>query len=292
MRFKPITVLSFLLFVNIITSLVFTVKADPSVDSWVDINVVSFNGENILFDLEVTVRGDHTGDSMRIKIEPTSSSSSGGGSISSTVSIEIFRGISEVVYHSGDNVTVFSYFYSYNHTYYNAEPKFMGQLLFPWDKHGLTLYLEPTFNISIDEHPKICKLPSQNYEGSFQVRFTPTNERLTLHTITLDIQHSKGFIDAASLILWIPLIFLIGLSAVLIILIAFVFFRKKSLDILSNVVRVSSAILFFVPAFEIAFYNLKSPVPLVLSDTLMILLIPVNVIVICFALILLYKRRQ
>ena len=66
MRFKPITVFSFLFLLTVIIGFILPVHADPSVDSWVDINVVSFNGENILFDLEVTVRGDHTGDSMHI----------------------------------------------------------------------------------------------------------------------------------------------------------------------------------------------------------------------------------
>jgi hypothetical protein len=289
MRFKLFTVLYFLFLLTVIIGFILPVHADPSIDSWVDINVVSFNGENILFDLEVTVRGDHTGDSMHIKIEPTSGSTSEGGF--ATVFIEVFRGVSEVVYHSGDNVTVFSYFYSYNHTYYNPEPKFVGQLLFPWDKHDLTLYLEPSFNISMDEHPKICSLPSQNYEGSFQVRFTPDNQRPTLHVVTLSIQHSKSFSDGVFAILWIPLFFLYGLSVVLMVLIALIFFRKKNIDNLSNIVRVSSAVLFFVPAFEIAFYNLKSPLPFVFSDTLMILLIPAHVTIICCALILLYKRR-
>ena len=75
------------------------------------------------------------------------------------------------------------------------------------------------------------------------------------------------------------------------IIIALISLRKRSLDLVQNLIRISLAIIFFVPAFEIAFYNLKSPLPLVLSDIFMILIIPWNIFIIIFAVLLTYSRK-
>lgn len=284
MKYKLVTTV-FLLLLCLTMSYFVSVAKAASVDSWVNIDVVSFDGDNILFNLEVSVRGDHTAERMSLGIMKVTYSGS-----FSTATFERWIDISDPVYNEGTNLTVFSYFYSYNHTFYRADPKCCGYLVFPWDKHSLTLYLLPSFNIMVDDKPRICKLPSQNYEGMFQVRFTPTNDRPTMCTVTVNIQHSESFSNAATAILGITLVSLYALSIYLIIL-TMVVFRKKS-KTLSNIVTVSSAIIFFVPAFEIAFYNLKAPLSLVFSDILLIILIPLNVITICFSIFTSYRNKD
>lgn len=283
MKYKPIMVVSLLLLCYILSLFVSMAKANP-VDSWIDMEVVSFNGENILFNMQVNVRGDHIKDNMWIKIEQVSSSDS--------VFVEVWRGISEKIYDAGTNVTVFSYFYSYNSSYYSAEPKFRNYLIFPLDKHTLSFNLASSFNITLDEHPKVCKLPSQNYDGMFQASFTPTNEQPTMYTVTTSIQHSASFITGVSMMLGVTIIFLYALSFFLFVLIAKAYGRENSHKALSGIIGVSSAIIFFVPAFEIAFFSLKSPLPLVLSDLIMIILIPINVIAICLALFNIYRKKR
>ena len=247
MKYKLITVVFLLVFCLAMSYFVSVVKA-ASVDSWADVEIVSFDGESILFNLQVTVRGDHTADNMWIKIEPTSTSSTDGSF--AIASIEVWRGIVEKIYYQGTNTTVFSYFYSYNSSFYKAEPKFLNFLLFPADRHSVTFYLGTSFNITMDEHPKICELPSQNYEGTFQVSSTPTNDRPTMYTVAVSIQHSDRFFLGVMTILGIILVSLYALTVYLITLTIVVIFRKKPKN-LSNVVPVSSAIIFFVPAFEL-----------------------------------------
>jgi len=50
--------------------------------------------------------------------------------------------------------------------------------------------------------------------------------------------------------------------------------------------------MFFVPAFQIAFYNLKSPLPLVLSDIFMIPVIPWNMVIIISAVLIHYFKNE
>ena len=252
-----------------------------TVDSWVNMEVISFDGENINFKLLFTALGNHMGDDVRIKIEPTSGSGE--------VTVEVWRAISQKIYSEDTNTTVFSYVYSYTigSSFYEAGPKILNLLLFPADEHRLVFYLAPSFNVTVDEHPTVCQLPSQNYIGSFIV--TPNGSNVL--TVTVFIQHSEGFFWAVSTILATTLISLYGLSIYLIVLTALVYLRNKPHNP-SNILTVSSAIIFFVPAFEIAFYSLKSPLPLVFSDMLMVFLIPLNAAAICFALFVSYRRKD
>jgi hypothetical protein len=55
-----------------------------------------------------------------------------------------------------------------------------------------------------------------------------------------------------------------------------------------DVIKVSSAMMFFVPAFEMALNSLKSPLSLVLSDVFLVPIIPANAAIIIFAM----HRRQ
>lgn len=262
-----ITVAIMLLFFPIMGCFVSVAKAELP-DSWVNMEIVSFNGDNIYFNLQVTVRGNHIADSMWIQVEPTSSSDG--------VTVTVTRGITRKIYSQDTNLTVFYFDYSYavRSPFYEAGPKLLNLLLFPADSHSLTFYLEPSFNITVDQHPTVCQVPSQNYQGTFAV--TQASDMLT---VNVSISHSESFFWGVLFILVTTLVSLYGLTAYL----AMVIRRKKSSSF-SNVVTVSSAIIFFVPAFEIAFYSLKSPLPLAFSDILMIILIPLNAMVIYYVL--------
>lgn len=247
--------------------------ASGRADGWVSVNVLSFDGDNILFRLEVSVVGNHSDQQMWLRIEPAS----GQGVI-----VEVWRGVSNVVFNEGSDLTVFTYSYSYNHTYYQAEPKVCGYLLFPWDEHRLTLFIRMSFNASLDTHPSVCELPSQNYEGIFQV----TSQSADECTLALEIRHTTSFATAVGLMVYPIIISLYSLSFTMIAFVILIALLKKSVNILPNLIRVSSAIIFFVPAFEIASNSLKSPLPLVLSDILVIPVIPINASIIVASLVL------
>lgn len=233
-------------------------------DSWLNIDIISFNGDNIFFNLQVTVQGNHLTDRILILQQ-------------SEDGAQFWRIVQDRIYSQDTNTTVFSidFNYSTNSPYYDAGPKFLNSLLFPADSYTLVFYLESTFNMTVDVMPTTCQVPSQNYQGSFKV----TQTSPTTLTVNVLINHSESFLLGVLFVLSTTLFSLYALTAYLFFLV----FRRKPNNS-SNIVTISSAIIFFVPAFEIAFYSLKSPLPLVFSDILMIVLIPLNAIVIGFAL--------
>jgi len=81
-----------------------------------------------------------------------------------------------------------------------------------------------------------------------------------------------------------------ALSSLLTVIVLLIALGKKSHELSQNLIRVSTAMMFFVPVFEIAFYNLKSPLPLVFWDIPMILVIPWNMVII-FAVLLSRARK-
>jgi len=259
---------------NILNFCVSPVSSVKTVDSWVDLAVISFDGENILFRLEIYVRGNHVNDTIWVRIEPPLVSGSDEHSIQAFPVVEIWRVIEDVIYYENINVTTFSYFYSYEHKYYRAEPKFFGILLFPFDTHTLTLYISPSFNLTIDSHPKVCSLPSSNYVGRFTVRYTPTKDQPLLHELTLEIKHSSNFSFIVFAILFVVTLSIFALSFLSTVII---WRRKKSGEHIIKLVRVPLTALFFIPTFEIAFYNLKAPLSLVFWDIIMVILIVWNV---------------
>jgi hypothetical protein len=252
------------------------------VNAWANFKVFSFDGETISFNLKIFVIGNYVDQNIWIMSEAPSSDA---------VYVEVRRGICDVVFQEGTNITVFSYSYSYNHSYYRAEPKLGGYLLFPCDKHSLVLYIFPSINITIDEHPWTCELPSTNYEGTFRITKAPKSDEPFRYKFELEINHSSSFTFAVSWLQWTTIGFTYTLSFVLTIIIILVFYKKANPSI-GILTQVSSAIIFFIPAYEIAFSSLKSPLPLVLSDILMISAIPWNLGILIFAVWLNYKNGK
>jgi hypothetical protein len=123
--------------------------------------------------------------------------------------------------------------------------------------------------MSIDGHPSVCNVPSQNYQGTFQMTpLSPSEFKLQL-----EIQHSPEFETAVAGTLYSTIIALYGLT---ISTAVFIYLKRKSLDSIPNIIPVPSAMIFFVPAFEIAFNTLKTPLPLTFSDILLIPVVPLN----------------
>ena len=251
---------------------------------WVNLEVLSFDGYSILFRLEISAIGNKTDQEMWIGVERPFSSGA--------VTIEVKRGISDVVFYESTDITVFTYRYSYNHTYYDSGPKNLGYLLFPWDRHTLSLLIAPSFNLTLDEHPSVCDLPSPNYEGTFLVTPLSASGNQQEYKLKLEITHSPVFALAVALMLYPTIIALYALSLTMIALVILVARSKKSRDLIPNLIRVSSAIVFFVPAFEIALNNLKSPLPLVFSDILVIPIIPLNASIILASILFYYFQKH
>jgi hypothetical protein len=246
--------------------------------SWVDVEVLSFDGETIYSKLVIKVAGNYSDQAVRIKGEFFPGKS---------VSIEIARFISDVEYSADLDITTFRYSYAYKFTTYQATPKLYGLLIFPLDKHKLVFYILTSFNTTIDEHDRVPLLPSANYEELYYVRRQSMENDQYKFKLTLEIKHSSTFILSTMILVWGTFFSLAALTASLsVFLITHWRDRRHFVDVL---VPVSSAILVFIPVFELALQNLKSPLPIVLSDPCFFVLIPCNAIIILATLI---KIRQ
>jgi hypothetical protein len=244
-------------------------------DSWANAQVISFDGEHIVLTMSVHVKGNHVDDAMWVQTESDQSHA---------VAIVVSRGLSEKAFDQGTNMTVFSYSYAYNFSSYRCDPKVWGYVLFPYDKHTVTLTLSSNFAFNLDQHPTNCIVLSQNYEGSFQA-FASTDP--SVYNIVLEVHHSQSFENGYAWFLF-PMVCSLYIMSVFLFLILFK--RRKTVEKMGgDLITVSLAIMFFVPVFEIAFNAVKAPLPLVFSDILLIPIVPINAILIILALI--FKAR-
>jgi hypothetical protein len=248
----------------------------------VSIEVLAFDGNHISVSLKISLEGNYSDKLMWVQNSPAHSSSSSRGDISDTIFVEIWRGMSRS-FDENSNSTVFSYKYSSNNTYFKSEQKLFRLLLLPKDSYSLTFRVAANFNLTIDDLN--CVLPSQNYEGI--INKYPTSDP-TIYRIELVIRHPADFELVYSLMLFSVLASLYGISVTMSVLL----FRRGREDIGGDVIRVSPAMMFFIPAFEIALNALKSPLSLVFSDVLSIPIIPWNAAIIGYALFIKHKTMR
>lgn len=244
------------------------------------IDILAFDGNHISVSLKIFVEGNYSDKIMWVRYSPAYVSSSSGGMISDTLVVEIWQGMSRF-YDASSNSTIFSIKYSCNNTYFKTEPSLHGLPVFPLDRYSLTLYVAANFNFTIDDSS--CVLPSQNYEGTVISHQTSDP---TIYLIELQISHSEGFLLVYSFMLGTVLLSLYGLVGTMVYVLYKSHRRKEETG--DDVIKVSSAMMFFVPAFEMALNSLKSPLSLVLSDVFLVPIIPANAAIIIFAM----HRRQ
>jgi hypothetical protein len=244
------------------------------------IDILAFDGNHISVSLKIFVEGNYSDKIMWVRYSPAYVSSSSGGMISDTLVVEIWQGMSRF-YDASSNSTVFSIKYSCNNTYFKTEPSLHGLPVFPLDRYSLTLYVAANFNFTIDDSS--CVLPFQNYEGTVISHQTSDP---TIYLIELQISHSEGFLLVYSFMLGTVLLSLYGLVGTMVYVLYKSHRRKEETG--DDVIKVSSAMMFFVPAFEMALNSLKSPLSLVLSDVFLVPIIPANAAIIIFAM----HRRQ
>jgi hypothetical protein len=263
----------------IVAFLILTTKASSVEPNQASLEVIAFDENHISVSLRISVQGDYSDKTMQVRQNPPATSGSDSSSdISSSVTIEIWRAMSRF-FDLGSNSTIFSYTYSYNGSYFDSSPKFFGFLGWPLDRYQLTFFISANFDFSTFDRNWDCVLPSQNYNSAINV--SPATGSAT-YKIELNIQHTSSFETAYLLMLSSVMGSLYGLIG----LMSFVLYqnRKQIHTVSRQVIQISSAMMFFVPAFEIALNVLKSPLSLVLSDLLLVPIVPSSAIIIGYAL--------
>lgn len=180
-----------LLGLALLTAGVPSVSGARIVDSWVKVEVLGFNGETISLRIQAYFIGNR--EDQHVGIQGMNFT---GGESGATANVILWRGISDVIFYQDMNVTVFSYYYSYNLSYYSAGPKSWFELLeFPQDRHNISLFVRSSFETTMDGHSCTPVLPSSNYDGQYYARMVSSDSSQSVYRITLEIWHPTKFVE-------------------------------------------------------------------------------------------------
>jgi hypothetical protein len=218
--------------------------------SWIDVDVLSFDGESITARIVLRSAGNHENATVRVYGEVYTSKDEGNGPcfasicIRSSVTVSIGRAIREVLFSSETNTTTFQYTAKFASTYQSTV--LFGLPNFPWDYHTLTLNLTTDFKADIDQHERTPTLPTANYEGFYHVTPQPTEGSEHKYRLDLEVRHPKLFQFQMSLWAWGVILLLSSLT----VLLLFWGLRDQSTST-STIASASLAVMVFLPVFEL-----------------------------------------
>jgi hypothetical protein len=250
-----------------------TALSSPS--NWVEVEVRSFDGEGITAAITLSVTGNHENASVRVYGE----SSAGVGEnipcltvvcMTSSVGYSVGRIIREVTFSLDTNRTTFHYATRFLSPNYEANT-LLGIPPFPIDEHKLNLTMTTDFQVDIDGHWKTPILPTSNYDGKYQVIAQGLQDKQYSYSLVLEIYHPFLFTVLMSLLTW-------GTIALLSVLTGSLVYRRRERPPISgDIATVSSAIIVFVPVFELSLQAFKSPLGITPSDFFVFILLVSNV---------------
>lgn len=224
-------------------------------NSWVNVEIPYFGAQSIQVKMTAVTIGNNLKQGMGIhKIFSSSSSPSTGGSfsISSSVTVEIQRGIVEAVYSADSNTTLFTY------TFSSAEENITSFGNFPNDGWGLTITFYTAFPAEFDARTKYGVVPSPYYYTEYTATFSH-NDTLgyKYYNLTLKILHPPTFSTFVTWIFYLPMILFTILALICSLLI---FIKRKSINELSGTyITICSAVIVFLPVFQLSTQELKTP---------------------------------
>jgi len=250
--------------------------ASNSPKSWITVDVVSFDGESITAQVVINVLGNHENGSVWVygEIYKSNDDESCKASIClrSSVTVSVGRLVREVSYSSDTNITMFRYAARFASTYQLGNAV-LGMPVFPLDVHRLSLGIGTDLAVEIDTTERILVLPSANYEGFYRVTSMSTQDNQYMYNLALEIRHPSGFAALMFALTWGTLLLLAILVGAL-----FVYQRQDNAHVNANIVTICAAMVVFIPVFELALQDLKSPLGITLSDALLFALLIPNVL--------------
>jgi hypothetical protein len=254
-------------------------RSDPS--SWLDVAVLSFDGQSITTELTLSAAGDHQNATVRVWGESPSGGERTGPCFATIcfgefATFSIGRAVREVIYSRDTDLTTFRYVSNFSYPFYQTSPALGGVPFFSLDEHRLNITITTDFDTNVDEHIRRPLLPTTNYEGAFQVRRTLVKQNEYTYVLTVDILHSSSFKSLMFIVTWVTISFAFALTI-------FLFKRQREGAPKDNIVTVSSAIVVFLPVFEISLQSFKAPLTITISDIAMVFLFALNAILLVLA---------
>ena len=133
--------------------------------------------------------------------------------------------------------------------------------------------------MAMDGHLRIPNLPTANYQGYFQVAtLTSTDKGPYEYQLNLRITHSIPFQLSMLLWTWGLLFFLILATGALLVGVR----NRRTSD--GNIVTAASALVVFVPVYELALQSFKAPLGMTLSDVIVFSLLALDVMILVLAI--------
>jgi hypothetical protein len=247
-------------------------------NSWVLVDVMSFDGRGIVARITLKTSGNHVNSAVHIYGEFFGSTNQGQPCFPGTICVReslsavVGRMVREVSYSSDANLTSFQYIAKWVSTY-KVSNQFFGLPAFPLDEHQLTLFIGTDFNADMDVHEKIPSLPNSNYEGFYSVK--SVNATLgSPYEYEIDLQIRHPALLQLSMLIWTwgVVILLLLVTAVLALQ------RSHKQSDFFGIVTASWGVIVFVPIFELTLQNLEAPLGITLSDISLFLIMTANVL--------------
>lgn len=230
---------------------------DPSQRSWISIEIPYYASSNILVKMTAVTVGNNLNGS--ILIEKIFSSGS--------VTIGVARAIVQAEYSTDTNTTTFVY------TLSSEQYSIHSYGEFPYDGWEISILFETSFNATFDPRVKYCLTPSSNYYANY----TTTSVVGQQNTCVLELRifHPTSFPSYVLIVFLTPILSLGALAAVCILLAM----NKRIIDkFYDSFVVVCSAVIVFIPIFELSTQELKTPLTFTWFDAAFLVLFLVYVL--------------
>jgi len=225
--------------------------------------------------MTATTVGNNLNESLWIKEISYSSSGaqndgSSGLSLSFSLTVIVGRAVLQAEYSADANITNFTY------TLSSAQYDIHSFGTFPYDGWRIGIQLETSFNVTFDPRPKYCLVQSPNYYANYTAI---TSSGQDIHTLQLEILHPNSFPNYVLAVFVTPIILLISLAVVCVWI---TLEKRKNLGpFYGSLVAVCSAVIVFVPIFQLSTQELKTPLTFTWFDVTFLALLVVYVLLLC-----------
>ena len=226
--------------------------------SWVSVEMPYYSEENILIKMNIVTTGNNLNESIRIEEvisseEPilVNETTNENGTIQTWTKVIVIKrtAIIEAKFYSDSNTTEFTYAVS------SSEYNLQSFGTFPRDEWHIGIKFQTSFNVEFDPRIKYCNTPSPNYFGNYTTQ--PVEGEENMHLMGVSITHPPTFQNFVTLVFVIPLVtlwILLGSSMVVIFL-----WRRNLNEFFGNIIAINSAVIVFIPIFQLTTQELKIP---------------------------------
>lgn len=282
-RLMPICLLIYVLILPFQQSTAFAF--DSSLRSWVTLDIPVFAENSTYIKFTAVTLGNNLDKGLWIE-EPLSADNDGS---SFGVIVQQGHAVIEAIYSSDTNTTTFTYIVP------PEQYRLMTSGEFPNDRKEITIQFNTDFNVNFDPRIKFCVTPTPNYYGMYNVtgNFDASRQQgqQGIYYVNLEVRHPEAFYSHTKATLGVPLKILFVLFAISSVILIIAFIINKY-EVYEYIIAIGSAVIVFLPIFQIATSDLKIPLQITPFDNEFLLLLELYVGLVILALILRIFRES